>query len=236
MISNSHLTRFTKTIMVTNASAFAATQLFEDPVVHLTCSRVLEYQKEAVIYSPVHPSANLYMILRGTVKVHRMGDDGREVIVDIYGVDEFFGESALLNSHNRSEGAVALEQNTRVMSWTSSVVEDLMVERPRLGVALLQMLAQRCIHCARRIESLATDSMEQRLARTLIHFSERLGCVTEDGSFQIMPLTHELISQYIGTSRELVTRYMNQFRRLGYLRYSRKGIVLYADAIRNSLL
>jgi CRP-like cAMP-binding protein len=99
----------------------------------------LEYKKEAVIYSPVQPSTNLYMILRGTVKVHCMGDDGREAIVDIYHIDEFFGESALLNSRNRSEGAVALEQNTRIMAWASSVVQELMVERPRLGVALLQM-------------------------------------------------------------------------------------------------
>ena len=39
--------------------------------------------------------------------------------------------------------------------------------------------------------------------------------------------THELLSQYVGTSREIVTHYMNQFRRLGFLQYSRRGIVLY---------
>jgi CRP/FNR family transcriptional regulator len=221
--------------MVTSSSTFAATRPLEDPVAHLTCSSVLEYKKEAVIYSPVLPSNNLYMILRGTVKVHSMGDDGRDVIVEIYHINEFFGESALLNSRHGRESAVALQQNTRIMAWTSSVVEELMMERPRLAVALLQMLAHRCIDSARRIESLASDDMQRRLARALIHFSERLGRAMEDGSFQIMPLTHELISQYVGTSRELVTRYMNQFRRQGYLRYSRKGIVLYPDAIRNSL-
>ena len=42
--------------------------------------------------------------------------------------------------------------------------------------------------------------------------------------------THELLSQYVGTSREIVTHYMNQFRRQGYLQYSRRGIVLYRDA------
>ncbi len=31
----------------------------------------------------------------------------------------------------------------------------------------------------------------------------------------MMPLTHELLSQYVGTSREIVTHYMNQFRRQG---------------------
>ena len=174
--------------MVTTSSARAAKQLFEDPITHLTCSRVLEYAKEAVIYSPVRPSTNLYMILRGTVNVYCMGDAGREVTVDIYHTDEFFGESALLNSSNRSEGAGALEQNTRIMGWTSSVVQELMVERPRLGVALLQMLAQRCVRSVRRIESLASENVERRMARTLIHFSDRLGCTMEDGSLQIMPM------------------------------------------------
>jgi CRP/FNR family transcriptional regulator, cyclic AMP receptor protein len=51
----------------------------------------------------------------------------------------------------------------------------------------------------------------------------------------MMPLTHELLSQYVGTSREIVTHYMNQFRRQGYLRYSRRGMSLYRDAMRNWL-
>ena len=46
----------------------------------------------------------------------------------------------------------------------------------------------------------------------------------------MMPFTHELLSQYVGTSREIVTHYMNQFRREGYLRYSRKAIFLHRDA------
>jgi CRP-like cAMP-binding protein len=59
-----------------------------------------------------------------------------------------------------------------------------------------------------------------------------LGVVEEDGSVRMTPFTHELLSQYVGTSREIVTHYMNQFRRQGYLKYSRKGIVLYRDAFR----
>jgi CRP-like cAMP-binding protein len=47
--------------------------------------------------------------------------------------------------------------------------------------------------------------------------------------------THELLSQYVGTSREIVTHYMNQFRRMGYLQYSRRGIVMYRDAFQEWL-
>jgi CRP/FNR family transcriptional regulator, cyclic AMP receptor protein len=51
-----------------------------------------------------------------------------------------------------------------------------------------------------------------------------------------MPLTHEMLSQYVGTSREIITHHMTQFRRLGYLRYSRKEVVIYPDAMMQSWL
>jgi len=75
------------------------------------------------------------------------------------------------------------------------------------------------------------DNIERRLARALMRFSERLGTPAEDGSVGMMPFTHELLSRHIGTSREVTTHYMNEFRKLGYLRYSRQGIVLYRDAL-----
>jgi CRP-like cAMP-binding protein len=41
----------------------------------------------------------------------------------------------------------------------------------------------------------------------------------------MMPFTHEALSRFVGTSREIVTHYMNRFRRLGFISYSRRGIV-----------
>jgi CRP-like cAMP-binding protein len=112
---------------------------------------------------------------------------------------------------------------------------DIAMRRPRLAVALLQILVQRSSDFTQRIESFSVDNIARRLSRTLIRFSDRLGQGHEDGSVEMMPFTHELLSQCVGTSREIVTHYMNQFRRQGYLRYSRKGIVLYRDAMRDWL-
>ena len=44
-----------------------------------------------------------------------------------------------------------------------------------------------------------------------------------------------MISEYVGTSREIVTFQMNHLRQKGFLRYSRKGIQVYADALREHL-
>ncbi|HTQ53114.1 MAG TPA: Crp/Fnr family transcriptional regulator [Bryobacteraceae bacterium] len=201
---------------------------------HLPCSTIVEYKKGQNIYSQDQPSTSLYLVIEGRVKVSRMAEDGHQVVVDIYQTDEFFGESALLNLPHRAESATALE-STKLMTWTAAEIEDIIGKRPRLAVALLQILVQRTIDFAQRIESFSVDNIARRLARSLIRFSERLGTPEADGATQMTPFTHELLSQYVGTSREIVTHYMNQFRREGYLRYSRKGITLYRDAFREWL-
>jgi len=194
----------------------------------------VEYKKGQVIYNQDQPSTNIHLIIEGKVKVSRLADDGHQVVVDIYQPDEFFGESAFLNLPHRCEQATALD-NTKLMTWTTAEIEDIVMRRPKLAVALLQILVQRTIEFTHRIESFSVDNIARRLARSLIRFSERLGTDVEDGSVRMAPFTHELLSQYVGTSREIVTHYMNQFRRQGYLKYSRKEVVLYRDAFKEWL-
>jgi len=220
------------------ARPFGTTALpLEDPLAFLPCSHILEYQRKQMIYGPDRTGGNLYLIIAGKVIVRRILADGeRELLVDIYVVDEFFGDWALTELINDDEEAIAAEQNTRVMTWTDTEIQQLILRRPQLGIALIQMLTRRCMEYSRRIESCSAETIGRRLARALIHFSERLGKMAENGSIELMPLSHELLSQYVGTSREIVTQYMNQFRRRGYLRYSRKEIVIWPVAMKEIFL
>jgi len=117
------------------------------------------------------------------------------------------------------------------MIWERHEVEELVERQPRLGIALLQWLTERSIELTHRIESFSSEQIDQRLARSLINLSQRFGQLLEDGSIRMMPITHELLSRYVGTSREVVTQRMNEFRRLRYVRYSRKEIVLYPEVL-----
>jgi len=212
----------------------APQRALEDPLAHLPCSTILEYKKGQIIYNQDQPSTSIHLVIDGKVKVCRTADDGRQVVVDIYQPDEFFGECAFLGEKHRVEEAVALDA-TKVMTWSTPEIEELVVRRPRLGIALVQLLVHRSMDFGARIESFSIDNIGRRLVRSLVRFSERLGREAGDGSVDMMPFTHELLSQYVGTSREIVTHYMNQFRRQGYLRYSRKGIILYRDAFKDWL-
>ena len=98
----------------------------EDPLDYLPCSQVAEYQKGQIIYNQNAPSTSIYLILEGRVKVFRLAEGSRRVLMNIYLTDEFFGESALLHLSRRPKGAMALRlENSKLMAWTASEVGEL---------------------------------------------------------------------------------------------------------------
>jgi CRP/FNR family transcriptional regulator, cyclic AMP receptor protein len=214
-------------------TALGGAKVLEDPLEYLPCSMILEFKRGQPIYTQNQPSTNLCLVISGKVKISRVSDAGNSVLVDIYQADEFFGESCLTDSFY-PETADALER-TQVMTWTTGEIERLAAERPKLALALLQLVIQRSIDFGHRIECFAVDTIGRRLARALVRFSDRFGHQTESGASEMLSFTHELLSQYVGTSREIVTHYMNLFRREGYVQYSRRSVVVNADAIKQWL-
>jgi CRP/FNR family cyclic AMP-dependent transcriptional regulator len=206
----------------------------EDALNYLPHAPVHDYRKGQIIYGQNKPSS-LYLVVEGKVKVSRLTGNGGHAVMDVYQTDDLFGESTLIgSSQDWNETAIAIE-NTKVMAWTLDQVEDIAARRPQLAIALLQIVVQRSECFGQRIQGFSLDNIARRLAEALLRFSERMGRQTEPGSVEMTAFTHELLGQYIGTSREIVSQYMNQFRREGFLLYSRKGILLRPEMIRHWL-
>ena len=210
------------------------TKRLEDVLAHLPISKTREYANRQVIYGLDSYPTSIYLVVKGTVAISHIANDGSEVLLDIVRPDDLFGESAFLQAPHRPERAEAIE-TAEVMSWSVSEMEDLVTKRPRLAVALLQILVQRNVEYTLRIESFAIDSIARRLARSLLRLSDRLGTPEESGSVRMMPLSHGMLSRYIGTSREIVTHHMVEFRKNGYVDYSRRGISLNRDTLKRVL-
>jgi CRP/FNR family transcriptional regulator len=206
----------------------------EDVLAHLPISKTTAYAKGQMIYGMDTFPRSIYLVVKGTVGISHLTEDGSEVLLDIVRPDDLFGESAFLGAPRRLERADVIEK-AEVMTWPVSEMEELVTKRPRLAVALLQVLAQRNADYTLRIESFAIDSIARRLARSLLRLSERLGTMEESGSVVMMPITHQMLSRYVGTSREIVSHHMSQFRKHGYVTYSRKGISLHRETLQSVL-
>src|ERR1700722_16335197 len=214
-------------------SAFSAHKM-EDALMYLPRKGVTEFPKGATIFDETNPSRSLHLVVQGRVKFATPLDDGSQTVVDIFTTDDFFGESSLLGSARRIERASALDKVT-LMSWESAEIEDQVQRQPRLGIALMQMLVKRTLDYEERIQSFAVERTPERIVTALLRFANRLGAPSDDSSVRIPPLTHQAISEYVGTSREIVTFQMNHLRQKGLLRYSRQGIEVYPDALSNYL-
>jgi len=220
--------------MVTMTSAIAAPERIDDLFAHLPKSDSVEYRKGQVIYSAVQPLERVYLVTQGMVMVSRILKDGKQVVMDFCQPSDIFGESVLVTPSSNVEQAVALE-NSRVMSWTPAEIVHSVKGQTRLGLALLHVLAQRESELTWRIRSLAVDTIHLRVARSLIRLASRIGARQEDGSTRLPRLTHKTLSQYIGSTREIVTHHMTEFRKQGYLSYSQSGIMIYREALQEWL-
>jgi len=211
--------------MSASQMVFAPKKELEDPLAHLPCTNIVEHRRGQIIYDQSQPAESFYLVISGKVRLSRQAPSGRRVVMDIYQTDDFFGEEALITNSLRSAQAVVLER-AEFMAWTASQIETIAAARPGLAVALLQLMVQRSLKSESRIESLALDGISRRLATALIEFAGHLGETQADGTVRLAPFTHELLAEYVGTSREIVTNYMNQFRQRGYLYYRRGEITL----------
>ena len=207
---------------------------FEDPLTYLPRTPLQEFPKRQIIYDSQQPSDHLYVVIAGRVKVTNQSNDGGEVVARIVCAEGLFGEASLIGGAGCTQSAIALDDAT-LMSWSPAEIEAQIEREPRLGLALSQYLVSQCIELQDRIESMAIYKTPERVMLALVQLADALGTPVVDGSIRIASLTHHTIAEYVGTSREIVTFQLNRLRRLGLLRYSRKHMDIYTQAIREAL-
>ena len=206
----------------------------EDALTYLPRKPLHEFARDRVIYGPQQSSENLYVVILGRVKISSTAEDGCQTVSRIVRSEGLFGESCLVGALARPETATALD-TVSVMAWSRAEIEAHIEREPRLGVALAQYLVRQCLELQDRIESMAVHKTPERVMLAFIQLSETLGTAMADGSSRVAALTHHTIAEYVGTSREIVTFQMNRLRRMGLLRYSRRHIDIYAQAMTEAL-
>jgi CRP/FNR family transcriptional regulator len=208
---------------------------FRDPLAYLPHRPVLECSKDSVIYDGQTAWDRLYVLLTGRVKVTRTSGDGSQTVMKILGPEGIFGESAFIPAVQHTEAAVALDTPTRFMAWPIPELLQLIERDPRLGMALSHYMVRKSLDLQDRIESASMYRTPERVMLALLQIAGEIGTPLPDGSTRFTALTHHIIAEYVGTSREIVTFQMNRLRRLALLRYTRKHIDVFTQAMKEQL-
>ena len=167
-----------------------------------------------------------FVISKGSVKITRLSDDGREVILAMLGEADFFGEMSLLDGDGRSANVVALEAS-EVLTLARNEFLDILEKYPKISICLLEELTHRLRKSDQQIESLSLSDVEQRIGITLIRLAEELGTIKQ-GSVTITNLPFQQdIANMAGTSRETVSRTFKLLEEKGLLSRQGRHLVIY---------
>ena len=164
-----------------------------------------DYEKGQMILLEESTGETFFIMTSGTVKVTRLSDDGREVILALLGESDFFGEMSLLDGEGRSANIVANE-DAEVMTLSRRDFLECLETYPKIAISLLEELAVRLRKSDQQIESLSLSDSEQRIGITLIRLAEEGGTIKRgDVTVQNLPYQQD-IANMAGTSRETVSR------------------------------
>lgn len=206
-----------------------------DALALLPRTPVLCFPKRCAIYDQSRSPNRLYLVLSGSVRLNCTATDGTQSMIRIVPPEGFFGESSLVPQFEPlRETAVALAP-TQLMSWTAEEVEVHVERQPRLSLALCEYFGHCNEQMRERIVTVATQKTGTRVAVALVQLAREIGDSRSDGAARINGLTHQVLAEYIGTSREIVTCEMNRLRINGYVQYCRRYIDVYSDALSESI-
>ncbi len=183
------------------------------------------YHKDNLILIEEEVGSTMFVILEGRVKISRISDDGREVILSILSEGDFFGEMSLLDGQTRSANVTAIEDSELLVIRREEFLQMLR-DFPQIAINLLKELAQRIRKSDEHIKSLSLQDATGRVASTLLRIAEDSG-VFRRGQVEIseLPLQQDLANM-AGTSRETISRVIKALCIQGYLKKESGKIII----------
>jgi len=166
--------------------------------------------KDTVVFHGGDAADAVYVISSGKVKVVTTSTDGKEFILTVLGAGQVFGEMALLEEAPRSASVITLT-SVDLVAIKRDDFHHLLNTSPGISRSLLAILSRRLRRANSKMESLAYMDVAGRLARYLLDLARDHGQRMGKGWIVVRRPTHSDIAHSIGTSRETVSRLINEF-------------------------
>src|SRR5580765_1561229 len=178
--------------------------------------RIVEYRRGESVFSQGDACEHVMYIQKGDVKLSVQSKAGREAVVAMLRVGEFFGEGCLAGQPVRMGTATATSRSSILLVDKQRMVRLLHAKHALSDRFIAHMLA-RNIRIEEDLIDQLFNSSEKRLARTLLLLA-RYG--KHDKPVRaVPPISQSTLAEMVGTTRSRVNFFMKKFQRLGFIDY-----------------
>jgi CRP-like cAMP-binding protein len=185
--------------------------------------KISRYRNKQNIYTQGAPAFTLFYIQEGGVRLTTRMKQQPSAVTAILGVGDFFGEICLAGYPRRMSTAVALTASS-IRTIQKKTMMQMLRKKNKASNAMLAYLLSSVQKYKDHVAELITCSSEQRLAHVLL----RLARLDKRGpAVEIPTLSHQVLAEMVGTTRQRINLFMNRFRKRGFISYNNGSTEVY---------
>jgi len=203
-------------------AALRRTELFRDlepPLLQTLADKAVERRlaRDEILFVIGDDAKGLYVVVSGSVRAYRTGNDGREQIIHIERAGSTIGELPVFDGQPYPS-TVAADEDSVLLFLDKDAVRRLFLTHPDIAMVALRVLSRRLRKCAALVETISLRAVGQRLAQWLLNEVASRGEKSGRGSEVELTLSREQMASRIGSVREVVSRAISRLEQDGLIR------------------
>lgn len=190
--------------------------------------RLGRWNKGELLFHSADPVETLIILLTGSVRLYQLGQNAREITLDVHGAGDLLGVRALRGESLASTYGLYAEalEDTEALLIGPETLARLRRQYLTLDLALSQQLIAQTQNVQTRLSQLVFLEVSQRLALALLHLAKD-GHWNEDGLLALRErISHQDLAYAVGSTRETITKLLGDFRNRGLLDLGYRRLVL----------
>lgn len=170
------------------------------------------YREHTHLFYEGDPLDRVFFLLAGKVRIYRIGEDGREQMVNLMEEGDLFPHTGFFRRGNYPANAETTEQS-EVMVMSIADFESVLLGHPQITMKLFQELSDRLADLHARLEEKLLHDTREQILLLLLRLARTYGDALPDGRRKLRNrFTHKELANMIGTTRETINRTLNQLK------------------------
>jgi CRP-like cAMP-binding protein len=161
------------------------------------------YKKKQLIYSEGNHPSRLYFVQKGKVKTFKTNEDGKELVVALYGQGEFLGHIALLQGGTYKENAEAIE-DSEIAIIPKEDFDELLNSSREVARKFISLLASNLTEREEQLLRMAYNSLRKKVADSLLMLHRKYQSAID--------ISRENLATIAGTATESMIRTLGDFK------------------------
>jgi CRP/FNR family cyclic AMP-dependent transcriptional regulator len=179
------------------------------------------YPKGALLCLEGQPARGVFVLCTGRAKLMTTSAEGKSIILRIAEPGEVLGLTAAV-SNSPYEATIETLEPSQANFISQADFLRFIEEYPDVGLKVAKQLTHNCKCAYTEIRAIGlSNSVPEKIAKLVLRWAEHPLNIPKKAANEIpirVTLTQEEIAQFVGTSRETVSRVLSEFRRKGWLR------------------